>query len=155
RLDFSTPGDRESQLPVRVREDRERLRQLEVGCAAALHKAGVPFAFTTQGLAVNRFRENVRKTISAGLPSNAALAALTSDAADIFGVAPQIGRITKGRAAHLLVCEGDFDASSTKYKFAFADGVRFDLDERAAPPPGAGANEPTVPFRKGPRGQQN
>ncbi|MFO0826256.1 MAG: amidohydrolase family protein [Gemmataceae bacterium] len=131
---------------MRVREERERLRQLDVGCAASLHKAGVKFAFTTQGLAVARFRENVRKAIAAGLPADAALAALTRDAAEILGVTPQVGRITKGRAAHLVVCDGDFNATATKYKFAFADGVRFDLDEKAAALPGP-ANP--LPQRRG------
>ena len=98
-----------------------------------------------------RFRENIRRAIAAGLPADAALAALTRDAAEILSVAPQIGRITKGRAAHLIVCDGDFDAVATKYKFAFADGIRFDLDEKAAPPTGAG--DPAVPVgpRRGPR----
>ncbi|VTR94697.1 amidohydrolase : Amidohydrolase, imidazolonepropionase OS=Singulisphaera acidiphila (strain ATCC BAA-1392 / DSM 18658 / VKM B-2454 / MOB10) GN=Sinac_5563 PE=4 SV=1: Amidohydro_4: Amidohydro_4: Amidohydro_4 [Gemmata massiliana] len=148
RLDFATAPEREADLPVRVREDRERVRKEEVACASVLHKAGVPFAFTTQGLAVNRFRENVRKVIAAGLPADVALAALTSTAADILGVAPQVGRISKGRAAHLVVCDGDFDASATKYKFAFADGVRFDL-ESATPPAGSGGSEPIVPKKGG------
>src|SRR5581483_6664167 len=108
----------EAGLPVRVREDRERLRKEELGCAAALHKAGIPFAFTTQGVPVNRFRDNVRKVIAAGLPADAALAALTRDAADILSVGSQVGRVTRGRAAHLVVCEGDFEASSTKYRWA-------------------------------------
>jgi imidazolonepropionase-like amidohydrolase len=151
RLDFASASERESELPVRVREDRERLRQLEASCAATLHKAGVKIAFTTQGLAVARFRENLRKTIAAGLPADVALAALTRDAADILGADSQVGRITKGRAAHLLLCDGDFDTAATKYKFAFADGVRFDLSESAVPPAGAGATDSTGPPRKGPR----
>ena len=153
RLDFSTAPERETDLPIRVREDRERTRKDEVGCAAALHKAGIKFAFTTQGLAVARFRENVRKAIAAGLPSDVALAALTTTAADILGVAPQVGKVTKGRAAHLLVSEGNFDAASAKYKFAFSDGVRFDL-EAATPATGAvaagGMAEPIIP-KKGNR----
>jgi imidazolonepropionase-like amidohydrolase len=149
RLDFSTPPDREADLPVRVREDRDHLRQQEMGCAAALHKAGVTFAFTTQGLAANRFRENVRKAIGAGLSADAALAALTRDAAGILGVESQAGRLTKGRSAHLVLCTGDFDATSTKYKFAFADGERFDL-EAPTPPPGAGGGaEPIIPKKGG------
>jgi imidazolonepropionase-like amidohydrolase len=153
-LDFSTAPEREADLPVRVRDDRERLRKLEVGCAAALHKAGVKFAFTTRGLtgqrATDRFRENVRKVIAAGLPADAALAALTRDAAEILGVSSQVGQISKGRPAHLIVCDGDFDKASTKYKFAFADGVRFDLEQQTAPPAGAGEG---TPIRKGPRTQ--
>ncbi len=155
RLDFATAAERETDLPVRVREDRDRLRKEETACAAVLHKAGVQFAFTTQGLAATRFRENVRKAIAAGLPTDAALAALTRDAADILGVAPQVGRVTKGRSAHLVVCEGDFEAAATKYKFAFADGVRFDLEAAAAPAGGvaaAGGADPIIPKKgKGPR----
>ncbi|MBP3955600.1 amidohydrolase family protein [Gemmata sp. G18] len=149
RLDFAPAPERENDLPVRVREDRERVRKEEVACASVLHKAGVPFAFTTQGLAVNRFRENVRKVIAAGVPADVALAALTSGAADILGVAPQVGRVTKGRAAHLVVCEGDFDAAATKYKFAFSDGVRFDLEAAAPPAGGGGGAEPVVPKKGG------
>src|SRR5262245_45256718 len=115
RLDFTAATEREADQPVRVREERERLRREEVGCAAALHKAGVPFAFMTQGIGGNRpgdrFRENLRKVIAAGLPADAALAALTRDAAEILGVDSQVGRVTKGRAAHLVVCGADVDAA--------------------------------------------
>lgn len=151
RIDFVAAPERESELPVRVREDQERIRQQDIGCAAALHKAGVPFAFTTQGVTPVRFQQNLRKTIAAGLPSDAALAALTGTAADILGVSSQVGRIEKGRPAHLLVCDGNFDSASTKYKFAFSDGVRFDL-AAATPPAGAASpsSEPTGP-KKGNR----
>ncbi len=155
RLDFTTPGDREADLLVRVREDRERLRQLEVACPAALNKAGIKFAFTTQNLQAPRFRENLKKVIAAGLPADVALAALTTNAAEMLGVAPQVGQVTKSRAANLLLCDGSFDATATKYKYAFADGIRFDLDERAAPPTGAAAAAaaPAGPGRGG-RGQR-
>ncbi|MBX9624167.1 MAG: amidohydrolase family protein, partial [Gemmataceae bacterium] len=157
RLNFATAADSEKDLPIRVREELERKRQEDVACAAKLHAAGVKFAFMTQDLggprAAETSRENVRKAIAAGLPADAALAALTRDAADLLGVAPQVGRVTKGRAAHLSVTDGDFHAEKTKYKWAFADGVRFDLDEKAAPPAGAaataaaGGDAPTQPRR--------
>src|SRR5439155_12762015 len=53
--------------------------------------------------------------------------------------------------AHLFVCDGDFDKADVKYRFAFADGVRFDLDEKAAAPSGSG--DAATPTRKGPRGR--
>ncbi|MBX9626242.1 MAG: amidohydrolase family protein, partial [Gemmataceae bacterium] len=143
RLDFPNPPDREKDQPVRVREDAERRRKEDGACAAKLHAAGVKFAFTTTGLtgprAAETFRENVRKAVSAGLPADAALAALTRDAADLLGVSSQVGRVTKGRAAHLVVTDGDFHGEMARYKWAFADGVRFDLDDRAVPPAGAAA----------------
>lgn len=152
-LDFSSASSRESELPVRVREDREREWKQEAGCAAVLHKAGVKFAFTTRNLAATRFHENIRKAIAAGLPADAALAALTTDAADLLGAAPQLGRVARGRAAHLVVTAGDWNAAATKYKFAFADGVRFDLE--AALPPSTGTSDSPFPMRKGPRTQPN
>jgi imidazolonepropionase-like amidohydrolase len=160
RLDFPEPAERESELPVRVREDRERVRKEEIACAAALNKAGVKLAFTTQGLAgdrAERFRENLRKVIVAGLPADAALASLTRDAAEILGAPTQLGKIARGRPAHLLVTAGDFNAATARYRYAFADGVRFDLTERTegrtadagAAGPGAGG-----PGRFGRRGQR-
>ncbi|HEY1188114.1 MAG TPA: amidohydrolase family protein [Gemmata sp.] len=153
RLDFAAAPEREAGLPVRVREEQEHLRQQDIGCASALHKAGVKFAFTTQGVTPARFQQNVRKAVAAGLPSDVALAALTGTAADILGVPSQVGRIAKGRPAHLLVCDGDFDSASTKYKFAFADGVRFDLTA-ATSTTTSGGSEPSGP-KKGNRPRPN
>lgn len=139
KLDFRNAGERESESAIRVREDLQRQRNLEVGCAAALHKAGIKFAISTAGVTNSSFRENVRKAIAAGLPADAALAALTTNAAELLGSASQVGTIAPGRSAHLIVVEGDFHAVEAKYKFAFADGVRFDLDERAVAPTGGAA----------------
>jgi hypothetical protein len=138
KLNFTDPSDREATLPIRVREDYDRLRKLEAGCAAALHKAGVKFAFSTVGIVgqqpQDKFRENLKKAIDAGLPADAALAALTTNAAEILGVSPQVGRVTAGLAGHLTVCEGDFQNPATKVKYVFADGVRIDPSERTETP---------------------
>ena len=149
RLDLAEPGERDADSPLRVREDRERLRKLDAGCAAALHKAGVRFAFSTAGLTGDKpndkFRANLRKVVEAGLPADAALAALTTSAADILGVPAQLGRVAVGRAAHLAVTDGDFLAAATKVKAVFADGIKIDPD---APPPEAQVADAT-PNRRG------
>ncbi len=146
RLDFPEAGERDVDSPIRVREDRERLRQLDVAGAAALHKAGVRFAFSTAGVTGDKpgdkFRANLRRAVEAGLPADAALAALTTTAAELLGVPAQLGRVAVGRAAHLAVTDGDFLAAATKVKFVFADGVR--LDPNAPPPEAADA-----PVRRG------
>ena len=129
-----------------VREDRERLRQLDVAGASALHQAGVRFAFSTAGVTGDKpgdkFRANLRRAVEAGLPADVALAALTTTAADLLGVPAQLGRVAVGRSAHLAVTDGDFLAAATKVKFVFADGVRLDPN---APPPEA----PDAPARRG------
>src|SRR5437764_1000714 len=82
-------------------------QQEEQANAALLHKKGIRFAFSTQGQAGDKpwdkFRDQLGKAIAAGLPPEAALQALTLDAARILGVEQQLGTITAGKAAHLVV----------------------------------------------------
>jgi imidazolonepropionase-like amidohydrolase len=133
RLAFTEPDkEREADLPARVKADRDRKRQEEVRCAAELSKKGVRFAISTQGLAADKFRENLRQAITAGLPADAALKALTADAAELFQVAGQLGTVAKGRAAHLTVTDGDFQAEKTQVRYVFADGVRFAYEKGKA-----------------------
>src|SRR5262249_3018431 len=68
------------------------------------------------------------KAIAAGLPAEAALRALTIDAAQILGVEKQLGTITPGKAAHLVVMDGRFDEAATQVRYVFADGVRFEYE---------------------------
>jgi imidazolonepropionase-like amidohydrolase len=118
-------------LPKRVREDKTKRRVEESKCAAVLHKEGVPFAFSSQGLDAAKLASNLRRVVQAGLPADAALKALTSDAARILGVERQLGTIAAGKAAHLIVTDGDWDKEKTRVRYAFADGVRFDYTSKA------------------------
>ena len=97
-----------------------------------------------------RFRENLRKAIAAGLPADAALAALTRDAAEILGVAPQVGpdrRRAGRRTSSSATATSTQPRRSTSSRSPTACGSTW--SEQAAPPPGAGASRP--PPRKGPR----
>jgi imidazolonepropionase-like amidohydrolase len=136
-------SEKEKAVPKRVQEDRERQTKEETANAALLHKHGVAFAFSTQGLPADRpwekFRDNLRKVIAEGLPADAALKALTTDAARLLGVEKQLGSVTAGKAAHLIVTDGDFHEAKTKVRYVFADGVRFDY---------TGPQEPAKPDAK-------
>src|SRR5262249_21367557 len=142
-----TAPEPESKPPARVEQDRERLRREEERTAARLHQRGVPFAFSTAGLSGEKFRANLRKVIAAGWPAEAALRALTSDAAKILGVEPQLGTITAGKAAHLVVMDGDFHDEQTQTRYVFADGIRFEYETkpRTAKKPQAHKNPNTPP----------
>jgi imidazolonepropionase-like amidohydrolase len=127
-------ADPNRDLPARVKEDRQRIQKEEEGNAAKLNTFGVKFAFSTQGLSGDKpwekFRENLRKAIDAGLPAEAALRALTTDAAQILGVEKQLGSIAPKKAAHLVVMDGDFQEAATQVRYVFADGVRFQYDAK-------------------------
>jgi imidazolonepropionase-like amidohydrolase len=134
--------DGEPAVPKRVTEDRQRQLKEEMRAAFMLQKEGIPFAFATSGQIGDkpweRFRDNLRKVIAEGLPPEAALRALTTDAAQILGVGRQLGRVEPGKAAHLLVTDGDFHDPQTQVHYVFADGVRFTYEtkpKQAAKPP--------------------
>src|SRR5262249_27889860 len=99
------------------------------------------FGISTQGQTGekpwDKFRENLRKAIAEGLSPEAALKALTVDAARILGVEKQLGTIAPGKAAHLIVTDGDLQEEKTFVRYAFPDGVRFEYEKtQVAPRPG-------------------
>lgn len=76
--------------------------------AKLLHDAGVRIAFSTgDGHMARKNRQLAGNAVAHGLPWEAALAAITSGAADIFGIAGERGRIEKGQAADLVLWSGD------------------------------------------------
>lgn len=129
RMTFTEPNEeRDAQLTQRVRDERRRLREDEAATPAKLHKAGVPFAICSGGLAADKFLTHLRKVIAAGLSTDVALAAVTSRPAKLLGVEGQLGKIEAGRPAHLVVMSGDFDKASTNVRMVFADGIRFEFE---------------------------
>jgi hypothetical protein len=126
--------------PVRLLE----LRDKAPTAAGALAKAGVRFAFYSDGVATPKeLMRAVKKAIDAGLPPEDALRALTLSAAAIYGVEDRIGSIDKGKIANLVVADGDLFADKTKVRYVFVDGAKFEPrpDEPAARPGGRGATE--------------
>ena len=76
--------------------------------AARLHRAGVRIAFSSGDTAQARLvRQLAGNAVAHGLPWEAALAAITSTPADIFGLGATHGRIAVGQAADLVLWSGD------------------------------------------------
>lgn len=77
--------------------------------AALLHKAGVRIAFTQFNESHNarKVRQLAGNAVAHGLPKDAALAALTVQPAEIFGLAGERGRIARGQVADLVLWSGD------------------------------------------------
>ncbi len=108
--------------------------------AAALHKAGVRFAFTSGTLARPAdFLVNAARAIEAGLPKDEALKAMTIYPAQIFGLSEQLGSIEKGKIANLVIASGDLFARDTKIKHVFVDGKPFEIKAVETPQRPGGA----------------
>ena len=115
---------------------RERANAPKV--PAALDKSGVVFAFSAAGVREPRdFVRNVARAMREGLPADAALRALTINAAKIAGADNRVGSIDKGKIANLVVTSGDLFDENTQVKHVFIDG-RLVAIEPAAPQRGGG-----------------
>jgi len=77
--------------------------------AALLHKAGVKVAFThfTESHNARKVRQVAGNAAAHGLPKDAALAGLTSNPADIFGLGASRGHIAAGQVADVVLWSGD------------------------------------------------
>jgi hypothetical protein len=105
---------------------------------AALAQASIPFALTSAGSNPADFVRNMGRAIKeGGLAADAALRALTIDAAKIAGAADRLGSLEKGKIANLVVTQGDlFDGGSVRH--VFVDGRPVDIEPVNAPAGGRG-----------------
>lgn len=101
---------------------------------AVLQKAGVLFAFSTAGLRDPKdFVRNAARAVKEGLPADAALRALTIDAARIAGAAGRLGSLEKGKIANVLVTDADLFDDKMKVKHVFVDGRMVVIEDAATP----------------------
>jgi imidazolonepropionase-like amidohydrolase len=97
--------------------------------AAALDKAGVAFAFESGSLTEPKdFIKNAAKAVQNGLSRDAALKALTLQAATIAGAAGRVGSLEAGKMANLLITEGDLFDEKMTIKHVFVSGRPVNLD---------------------------
>ncbi len=98
---------------------------------AELFKAGVKFAF---GSFSTQFTRNLpyqaATAVAYGLPYDEALKAVTLNAAQIWGVADQLGSIDEGKWADLMITDGDPLETQTQIKQLFIKGKSVNLDNK-------------------------
>ncbi|AIE85798.1 amidohydrolase family protein [Fimbriimonas ginsengisoli] len=119
--------DAPDATPQEVLDERHATWVEKTHNAKALSEAGIPIAFSTGGSGLGDFLANVRKTIGAGLPREAALKALTSDSAKILGISDRVGTIEVGKLANLVIMTGDFADEKSQVSSVLVEGKKFDL----------------------------
>jgi imidazolonepropionase-like amidohydrolase len=102
---------------------------------AALEKAGLVFAFSSAGLREPRdFVRNVGRAVKEGLSPDAAIRALTINAARIAGASDRVGSLEKGKIANVLITEGDLFDERLRIKHVFVDGRMLVVEEAPQTP---------------------
>jgi adenine deaminase len=80
--------------------------------------------------------KNAARAVKSGLPADAAIRALTIDAATLAGVVDRLGSLEKGKIANIVVTDGDLFDEKTTIKHVFVDGRPVPLDPSAGRPGG-------------------
>jgi imidazolonepropionase-like amidohydrolase len=94
---------------------------------SSLAKAGVKFALTSYGLKEPAaMLPNVRRAVERGLTADGALKAMTITPAALVGAESRLGSIGPGKAANLVITDGDLFAKKTKILETWVDGRRFE-----------------------------
>ncbi len=92
----------------------------------AFQKAGISFAFTTNGMKDKKiFLKNIRKAMEYGLSEQTALKALTTNPAEYLGMQDKIGSLKKGMIANFIITNKNvFDEGSIIYE-NWINGIQF------------------------------
>lgn len=117
--------DEEKNLKARQAMEREKYYRT----AATLHEAGLRFGFMSKDAKPGDIRENLRTMIEHGLSEDAALAALTTDAASLLGVDDRLGTVESGKIANLVLTDGDYFDEDTKVRHVVVDGHMFEVSD--------------------------
>ena len=119
-----------------VRELRARAQASKT--PGLLEKGGILFAFSSGNIQQPRdFVRNAARAVKDGLPPDAAVRALTINAARIAGAADRLGSLEKGKIANVIVTDGDLFEDRTRVVHVFIDGRKVEA-EQPAPAGGRG-----------------
>jgi imidazolonepropionase-like amidohydrolase len=98
--------------------------------AKSLHSAGIPFAFTTDGLKNPAdWRTQLIKAVDRGLPQSVALAAITTVPAQIVGMTDQLGVIKSGAFANLSIYDQSLFHPEARLIETWIQGTRYPESE--------------------------
>ncbi len=98
------------------------------GQAAGFQKAGVLFGFSGMTAKSKDIPANLRRMIAAGLSEDAALAALTTNPAQLLGLSDRMGSIDNGKMANLVITDKTYFNEKAKIRYVFVDGVMYKME---------------------------
>ena len=101
---------------------------------ALLHEAGVQFCIVSSGSAGGAYRvrnlpNHAAMAAAYGLPREVALRSITLSAAEIIGIADQVGSLETGKDATLFISTGDPLEIRTNVLQAYIQGRKIDMDD--------------------------
>ena len=131
----------------KAKMDREERKKKSIkdyeAQAAMMEKKGIKFSFTGISTKPGDIRKNLKRMIDAGLSESAALAALTTNAADQLGISKIAGTVEKGKLANLVITDKPYFEEKSAIRYVFVDGQMNEMkkkeEKKGAIEKGAGA----------------
>ena len=103
---------------------------LYVAQASAFQKAGISFGFSTLSVKTKDILSNLRRMIKAGLTEDQALAALTTNPAQLLGLFDRMGSIDVGKVANLVISDKTYFHEKAKVRYVFVDGIMYKIEAK-------------------------
>ncbi len=95
---------------------------------STMNEAGIKFGFSTIDIRANDVKKNLIRIIENGLSEDQALAALTTDAADLLGISDVAGTVEEGKLGNIIVSKGSYFDKDSQLKYVFVDGEKFEFE---------------------------
>ncbi len=111
---------------LEARRDAQRQRYLTN--AGMLAKNGLTLGFTTLDTKAADALPNIRTMVENGLSQDDALAALTTNPAQVLGVSAAMGTVEAGKLGNMVVADGNIFDKESKIRYVFVDGRKYEVE---------------------------
>ena len=122
--------DDKSEETLALEARRLEFYNKQLGQFQLFDSLGIKFGFSTMDVSSSKIRENILRITEHSLDSTAALAALTTDAADLLGLSDVAGTVESGKLGNVVILDGPYFQKSSNIKYVFVDGDKYELEEK-------------------------
>ncbi len=112
------------------RQKRQEVYDLSMAQAAMLEKMNKAFSISSYNTGGKDVLPNIRKMIAAGLSEDAALAALTTNPAQLLGISQYAGSVDQGKMANLVVADKNIFEEGAVIRYVFVEGKKYDYEKK-------------------------
>jgi len=123
-------SDDKSDEVAALEARRMEFYKKHVGQAGLLAQEGIQFGFSSKGASGGKIMANIRTMIENGLSEDIALAALTTNPAQMLGIDQVTGTVESGKLANLLVSTAPVFEKDAQIKMMFVDGDKYEYDTK-------------------------
>lgn len=118
----------EQEIFKLLEKRKEEFAKKYYGQAALYQQEGVPFAFSSVDAKAKDIKGNLQKMIENGLSEDAALVALTTNPASMYGISRMAGTIENGKMANLVVSDRPIFDKESNVRYVFVEGDLYEYE---------------------------